>query len=509
MGEEIIPKRFFLEKQQQFESIRKQLPDDLKIIYRSSSKISSIFFDSFNWLILENNLCLFRQLNTFYLSDNATNEIKAQQKIQEKKHPKFWWEFPEGQLRNSLEKLIDIRALIEVATIQQSRKSFNVMNADDKIVLKVQLNNYQDQVNHVYSLVEMISLKGYKEETEVFSNFLGDIGLKPAAKSPLQISLEKRGILPGRYSTRVQPALDPGLSAGKACNLILQKLFQLMQLNVNGVKNDTDTEFLHDFRVSIRRARALLGQVKGVYPQEEAKSLRKNLSKMQKQTNRLRDLDVYLLKKSKYQSMLPPDLQQGLKHFFEDIQKERNNEQKKVINYLESSAFETDSDKWEKFIVHYNRNDSVLVQQPVFDTVKPLIFNQYNKIIQTKMKNKADTTATKFHRLRIECKKLRYLLEFFSSLFPEKEINLSIQHLKKLQDVLGLYHDCVVQKRELSTYLANLEVTGKNHLNLIASLGGLITELSREQGKQHKKFDKIFLSFKKKQNIDLYNRLFG
>ena len=159
MGEEIIPKRFFLEKQQQFESIRKQLPDDLKIIYRSSSKISSIFFDSFNWLLLENNLCLFRRLNTFYLSDNATNEIKAQQKIQEKKHPKFWWEFPEGQLRNSLEKLIDIRALIEVAAIQQSRKSFNVMNADDKIVLKVQLNNYQDQANHVFTLTELFPLK--------------------------------------------------------------------------------------------------------------------------------------------------------------------------------------------------------------------------------------------------------------------------------------------------------------------------------------------------------------
>lgn len=509
MREEITPKRFFLENQQQFESISKQLPGDLKIIYRSSTKLFSIFFDSFNWLILENNLNLYKRLNTFYLSDNNTNEIKAQQKIQGKKHPKFWWEFPEGELRSLLEKLLNIRALLEIATLQQSKKTYNVLNSDDKIVLRVRLNSYQDEANGAFSLIKLIPLKGYAKESKAFADFLGSFGLKPDAKSSLQISLEKRGIFPGQYSTRVQPVLDSGLPAGQACNLILQELFQVMQLNIDGIKKDTDTEFLHDFRVSIRRARALLGQVKGVYPQEEAEFLRKNFAKMQKQTNRMRDLDVYLLKKDKYQSMLPPDLQQGLKLFFRDIRKERNKEQKKVKDYLESSVFETDSDIWKKFISHYNRNDSALSRQPILDTVKPLIFNQYNKIIQMKIKSKADTPAAKFHRLRIECKKLRYLLEFFSSLFPEKEINLGIQYLKKLQDVLGLYHDCVVQKRELSSYLANLEVTNKNHLNLVASLGGLITELSREQGKQHKKFNKIFLTFKKKQNVELFNRLFG
>jgi CHAD domain-containing protein len=509
MKEEIIPKRFFLENQQQFESIRKQLPTDLKITHQSSGKLSSIFFDCFDWRLYQNNLTLYRQLNTIYLCETAFNQIKAQQKITKKKHPEFWWEFPKGDLRDLLEKLIDTRALLEIATLQQSRKVYNILNSDDKIILKMQLNTYQDQANHIFSLIEIFPLKGYDEEYFTFTKYLEDTGVNPEPKLPLQISLEKRGVSPGHYSTRVQPILDPKMPAGQACNLILQELFQVMQLNVEGIIKDTDTEFLHDFRVSIRRARALLGQLKDVYLREEAKSLRKNLSNIQKQTNRLRDLDVYLLKNDKYQSILPPDLQQGLKPFFRDIQKERNEEQKKVKDYLESSAFETDSEKWEKFIAHYNRNDSVISQQPILDTVKPLIFNQYHKISQLKMKDQIDNSARKLHRLRIECKRLRYLLEFFSSLFPEKEINLSIQHLKKLQDVLGLYHDCVVQKRELISYLANLEVTGKNHLDLIASLGGLITELSREQGKQHKKFNKIFLNFKKKQNVDLFNKLFG
>jgi CHAD domain-containing protein len=509
MKEEHIPKRFFLENKQQFESLLKQLPNNLKITHQSSSKLSSIFFDCFDWRLYQNNLTLYRQLNTIYLFETAPNQIKAQQKINEKKRPEFWWEFPEGDLKDLLEKLIDTRALLEIATLQQSRKSYNILNSDGKIVLKIQLNTYHDQSNHIFSLIEMFPLKGYQEEHTAFAKYLEDNGLNPEPNSPLQISLEKRRISPSHYSTKVQPFLDPKIPAGQACNLILQELFQVMQMNVEGVIKDTDTEFLHDFRVSIRRARALLGQLKDVYPREEAKSFRKNLAKIQKQTNRLRDLDVYLLKKDKYQSMLPSDLQPGLKIFFQDIQNERDKEQKDVKTYLESSAFKTSSNKWEKFIAHYNRNDSALSQQPILDTVKPLIFNQYNKIIQMKMKDKIDNPATKFHRLRIECKRLRYLLEFFFSLFPEKEINLSIQYLKKLQDVLGLYHDCIVQKRELTSYLANLEISSHNHLNIIAALGGLLTELSLEQGKQHKKFNKIFLDFKEKQNADLFNKLFG
>jgi len=47
------------------------------------------------------------------------------------------------------------------------------------------------------------------------------------------------------------------------------------------------------------------------------------------------------------------------------------------------------------------------------------------------------------HRLRIECKKLRYATEFFMPLYGTKMATFS-KKLKQLQDVLGILHDCYV-----------------------------------------------------------------
>lgn len=58
----------------------------------------------------------------------------------------------------------------------------------------------------------------------------------------------------------------------------------------------------------------------------------------------------------------------------------------------------------------------------------------------------------RFHKLRIDCKKLRYLLEFTRSLFSPSATDPAVRHLRKLQDMLGDFHDCCVQQETLETY---------------------------------------------------------
>ena len=73
------------------------------------------------------------------------------------------------------------------------------------------------------------------------------------------------------------------------------------------------------------------------------------------------------------------------------------------------------------------------------------------------------------HRIRIDCKKLRYLLEFFCDLYPRKRISRFTRELKLLQDLLGEFNDTAAQLtliEELtgrSTASSN-ENTTTNHL---------------------------------------------
>jgi CHAD domain-containing protein len=65
------------------------------------------------------------------------------------------------------------------------------------------------------------------------------------------------------------------------------------------------------------------------------------------------------------------------------------------------------------------------------DLARKFIRKRYKKVIKRGRAITEDTPYDVFHSLRIDCKKLRYLLEFFASLFPANKMILLIGQLKK------------------------------------------------------------------------------
>ena len=57
---------------------------------------------------------------------------------------------------------------------------------------------------------------------------------------------------------------------------------------------DADLEFLHDFRVAIRRTRSVLREMRGVFAPDDLERVRASFKWLQDQTSATRDLDVYL-----------------------------------------------------------------------------------------------------------------------------------------------------------------------------------------------------------------------
>ena len=65
--------------------------------------------------------------------------------------------------------------------------------------------------------------------------------------------------------------------------------------NEPGVRANLDTEFLHDFRVAIRRTRSLLRQIRHVIPLDVGRYFSTGFSWVGRLTGPLRDLDVLIL----------------------------------------------------------------------------------------------------------------------------------------------------------------------------------------------------------------------
>lgn len=504
--------RYHFKNISQVNSILRQAPANLKIIKDSSTLFNRKYFDTFDWRLFHNKMILYWDRENLHLSDISLYKTYVSQKIEISGIPKFWWELPNSELQKQLKTILDVRALIQWIELKISENTFKVLNEDDKTVLKLKVNRISETTNQKRSapinLIELITLKGYLQEQRLFERFLLSKELKEETQTPLQIFLEKKNVTPGQYSSKINVRLRPSMTVSEALIIILRQLLETMKQNIEGIRQDIDSEFLHDFRVSIRRTRAALSQIKGIFSRELIKEYRKEFSSIQKMTNRLRDLDVYLLNRNLYQLMLPEDLHEGLIIYFKDLNSERVKEQKKVVKFLNSYRFKKILQSWEKTLSQGNDTVQGVRQKPISDIAKTAIFKRFKNIANFKLNKDLKWSANDLHRLRIECKKLRYLLEFFASLFPGREISILVKQLKNLQDILGFYNDCTVQKNELTDYLGRIQDNSKKSLKIGTSIGGLITELSRKQSKLKKNLIPTFNEFMDQKNVKIFHQLF-
>jgi len=75
--------------------------------------------------------------------------------------------------------------------------------------------------------------------------------------------------------------------------------------------------------------------------------------------------------------------------------------------------------------------------------------SQLYQRIQTDAKNYLDLDIEARHRTRKNLKRLRYSIEFVSSLYNKNEVKKFIKALKPAQESLGQYHDLIVAEEIL------------------------------------------------------------
>ena len=471
------------------------------------------YFDTFDWRLYRKGWALIQVGNAVYLQQISDGEYPlVRDQIEMKQHleGRFWWMFPEGELRDTLRDALSVRALLLRAQVTQKVCEFGVLNADKKTVARLFLTHTSTENRHVATLT-LRSVRGYERDFENLRRRFLKLDVAHPAKDIFERVMNLAGCVPGDYSSKLNLGLNHEASGREATCDILKRLQDVMRQNEAGIRADWDTEFLHDFRVAIRRTRSALSQIKGVLPEDAVAHFKDEFRQLGRSTNRLRDLDVYLLEEETYRAMLPQSLQPGLDAVFSRLKSERRRALSDMVQVLDAPEYRDLMDAWTTFLQGEQSGGVRTSAVPAIVLARKFIFKRFKQVLKRGQAIGDDTPDEALHHLRIDCKKLRYLLEFFASLFPKDKMDKLIGYMKKLQDNLGDFNDLSVQQQELLTYLNGVLSRSRRADRLLcaAAIGGLIARLHGQQQGVRREFASAFAVYAGKKNVRLYRDLFG
>ena len=376
--------------------------------------------------------------------------------IRIRRQPAFCDDFSDPDVRHQLEPVMANRALVPLTAVHASVEFFHFFDRNEKTIMRMTTEQaLTEDPGPVF--IQTYPLKGYGSFADEMNDRLTAAGFTKSSSDFLNWVVRYNEVPVDYPELKKTFQVIRGMPAGKAVKHIHRQLLRVIGLNENGIIKDIDTEFLHDFRVAVRRIRALYGLAGDIIDPGLVRQARNEFSGLGKRTNRLRDIDVYLYRRSEYYDMLPAGRRTVLNRFFAQLVGERKQAHGSLVRYLQSAQYRDLKRKWEH-IVSDEKGSLPDKGPPVQVFAARQISDLYQNVRAMGKEIDERTPDKKLHKLRIACKKLRYTTEFFESLFAADAVNDFIAHLKKLQDNLGAFNDLSVQQR----YLHGFAVEGGN-----------------------------------------------
>ena len=279
-----------------------------------------------------------------------------------------------------------------------------------------------------------------------------------------------------------------------------------MERNEEGIVKRTDTELLHDFRIAIRRTRTVLGQLNDVFP-ENIEAFEDTFSWLGELTGPARDNDVLILEIDKFDKLRLKKLHDTLPLLKRFLQHKQDELYKPLIDALQSKEYRHFKTSWCRFLKEcISQTDN---NAPVIGHVAPKkIRKLYSCIFRQGAKLKPKSPASDYHQLRKAGKKLRYLMEYFQSLYPKEDIRPLIRQIKKLQDNLGEHQDLEVHTANLTTYGREIQTQSSLSPGLLAAIEHICSRFEKRKLQLRKAFRTRFDEFSSKANKKHIKALF-
>jgi CHAD domain-containing protein len=491
--------------------------EGLKVAENHNAQI--LFLDSYDWRLYRKGWSLQASqhgeqwlLNLFEVASGKLLAVSPVGSL-----PRFISDIPAGVLYKKLYKPLFPRALLTVCELRLKRREYNYQNEEGKQYLRLFLEQplaclpEQSQGKKLRNWLAVEPVRGYEKEVHKFINLLvKQFDLEEHVTCLLSPCLAAWDVEPTFNDSKPQIAFDYDDPAPQALGRIFISLLETMNTNEAGLVKQIDSEFLHDYRIAIRRTRSLLGQIKHIIPPDKLEIFKNEFAWLSTLTGPARDYDVMLLEFPEYQAMLPEYNSSDYSELWDYLSHKKAEAYDTLIDALQSTRYAEFKQSWQEFLQPDNfALSETCSRSTIGEVANQRIGHIYKRVISEGKSITHKSPIENYHQLRKSCKKLRYLLEMFRSLYSTKKVKVLINELKSLQNNLGELQDLEVHVEILQSFLTQEILIKNDNRMLLTSIQQLVDSMLSRKQTVMDNFFAPFNAFASKKNKQLFAELLG
>ena len=463
--------------------------------------------DTFDWRIRRAGGALSWCDGTLTWRDRATGHTHT---VAQEELPRWPDDVVAGPVHDLVADACDVRVLLPRVEVDLTVQRYRLLDDLDKTVVRIDLERGCVADGTPVASLVVRGVRGYDgEHAGLVRRLAEDLDGQTADGEPADIVFAAAGLEPGGYTGELAVSLEPTMAANEAIARTCRHLLQTMRANEDGVIADLDTEFLHDFRVAVRRTRSLLGASKRVLPGPVRDDFRRRFKWLGDVTTPVRDLDVFSLAIPEYADAAARGDLEVLQPLADLVAADQQQAHAALTTALRSRDYADLVRDWSETLETLPTNDRTTeAKTPIVEVARQRIWRAYRGVQRDGRAIDDDSPSEMLHRLRKDAKKLRYLLEAFGALFDADRTKVAVRELKRLQDNLGAFQDGEVQSQGLRGFAMRIARRPAD-VDTVMALGVLASHLEQVQDDARAQFAKRFARFDRSGNRALYEGLFS
>jgi CHAD domain-containing protein len=309
-------------------------------------------------------------------------------------------------------------------------------------------------------------------------------------------------------SAKIEIGLAFSERSDRAAALVLRRLLEVIEVNLEGAIAGTDAEFLHDLRVAVRRTRSVLRELRSVFDPAALERFRTEFRWLQQITGDARDLDVDVLEFEAFRELVPDLMRGDLEPLLAVLVARRAAARRRMARDLRSPRAVSLLSDWALVLDQLAQGGGVDAgaSRPIGELAGGRIGSVYRHMRRMGRAIDDASPAADYHELRKKGKELRYLLELFGApLYPADVVRPMIRTLKALQDVLGRHQDREVQQAMIYSLVPEVS----DRPRTLMAMGALVQRLREDEVAARAAFAERFAVFASKSQRALVRETFG